>query len=84
MIREKVAQILGSSNFMAVLTDGSQARKTGSDKEMVLIRTERNGNIYNNILNNILITFCKCVYPRISSKILSPICIHEKRITRNV
>ena len=29
--------------FMSVLTDGSQARKTGSDKEMVLIRTERAG-----------------------------------------
>jgi len=42
-VREKCAVILGSSKFMSVLTDGSQARKTGSDREMVLIRTERAG-----------------------------------------
>lgn len=42
-VREKCAVILGSSNFMSILTDGSQARKTGSDKEMVLIRTKRAG-----------------------------------------
>ena len=39
---EKCAVILGSANFMSLLTDGSQARKTGHEKEMVLVRTERN------------------------------------------
>ena len=34
------------SHFMSVLTDGSQAIKTWSDKEMVLVQTERNGNNY--------------------------------------
>ena len=42
-ISEKTAAIIGSSNFMFILTDGSLARKTGSEKELVLIRTERNG-----------------------------------------
>lgn len=42
-IIEKVGVVLASSHFMSILTDGSQARKTGSDKEMVLVRTERNG-----------------------------------------
>ena len=28
---------------MSLLSDGSQARKTNSDKEMVLVRVERNG-----------------------------------------
>ena len=40
---EKCAVVLATSNFMSVLTDGSQARKTGSDKEMVLIRIDRQG-----------------------------------------
>ena len=35
--------ILGSSNFFPILSDGSQARKTKSEKELVLICTERNG-----------------------------------------
>ena len=43
-IREKVAVILCSANFFALLSDGSQARKTGADKEMVMVRVERNGN----------------------------------------
>lgn len=43
-VTEKCAVILASNNFMALLTDGSQAKKTGDDKEMVLVRTERNGN----------------------------------------
>ena len=42
-ISEKTAAILGNSNFMSILTDGSQATKTGSEKGLVLIRTERNG-----------------------------------------
>ena len=37
--------MLASSNFFAILSDGSQARKTGYDKELVMIRTERNGKI---------------------------------------
>ena len=42
-VEEKCAVILGSKNFMTLLSDGSQARKTKSDKEMVMIRIERNG-----------------------------------------
>ena len=43
-ITKKVAIILASAHFVSVLTHGSQTRKTGSDKEMVLVRTQRNGN----------------------------------------
>ena len=42
-VTEKCVVILGSKNFMSLLTDGSQARKTLDDKEMVLVRVERNG-----------------------------------------
>ena len=42
-VREKCAVVLGSGSFMSILSDGSQARKTGKEKELVLIRTERNG-----------------------------------------
>lgn len=42
-VKEKHAAILASSNFMTLLIDSSQARKTGSEKEMILIRTERAG-----------------------------------------
>ena len=42
-VKEKCAVILASSNFMSILSDGSQARKTGKEKELVLIRCERNG-----------------------------------------
>ena len=45
-VKERVAAFLASSHFMSVLTDGSQARKTGSDKEMVLIRIERNREFF--------------------------------------
>ena len=34
---------MASSHFSSLLSDGSQARKTGSDKELVLIRVERGG-----------------------------------------
>ena len=44
-ITEKCAGILAGSHAMNILTDGSQARKTGSDKEMVLVRIERQGNV---------------------------------------
>lgn len=43
---EKVAAIIASKNAMSLLSDGSQARKTKSDKEMVLIRVERNGKTH--------------------------------------
>lgn len=42
-VTEKVRKILNDSPFMSLLTDGSQARKTGDDKEMMLARVERNG-----------------------------------------
>ena len=42
-VKEKCAVILGSRHFMSLLSDGSQARKTGKEKELVLIRCERNG-----------------------------------------
>ena len=42
-VREKTAIILASGHFMSILSDGSQARKTGKEKELVLVRTERNG-----------------------------------------
>ena len=45
VIQEKVAAVLASGHFFAVLSDGSQARKTGSDKELVMVRVERNGKI---------------------------------------
>ena len=35
-VTEKVAGITASSDFISILSDGSQARKTGSEKEMVL------------------------------------------------
>ena len=34
-VKERVAGILGSSNFLSILTDGSQVCKTGSDKKLV-------------------------------------------------
>ena len=42
-ISEKVAAVVASCHFISILMDGSQARKTKSEKEMVLIRSERNG-----------------------------------------
>lgn len=42
-VQEKCAIILASSEFMSILSDGSQARKTGKEKELVLVRCERNG-----------------------------------------
>ena len=42
-VKEKCAIILASGNFMSILSDGSQARKTKQEKELVLVRTERNG-----------------------------------------
>ena len=42
-VKEKCAVILGSTHFMSLLSDGSQARRTGKEKELVLIRFKRNG-----------------------------------------
>lgn len=42
-VREKIAGILISKDFISILSDGSQARKTGADKEMIISRTERDG-----------------------------------------
>lgn len=42
-VREKCAVVLASGYFMSILSDGSQARKTGREKELVLVRTERSG-----------------------------------------
>ena len=42
-IQEKVAVIMASSHFFSLLSDGSEARKTDFDKELVLIRIERGG-----------------------------------------
>ena len=45
-VKERVVAFLASSDFMSILTDRSQAQKTGIDKEMILIRTERNGEFF--------------------------------------
>lgn len=42
-IREKLAIILCSSNAFCCLSDGLQAKKTGSEKELVLVRVIRGG-----------------------------------------
>ena len=49
-VQEKVTGILVKKDFMSLLTDGSQARKTGDDKEMVLLRIEHNGIYSRNVL----------------------------------
>ena len=43
-IREHLSNILGSAAAFSVLSDGSQARKTGSEKELIYVRTSRAGN----------------------------------------
>ena len=37
--------MLASANFFVVLSDVSEARRTGSDKELIMVRVERNGKI---------------------------------------
>ena len=44
-VSEKVAVILMIKNAMSILSDGSQARKTKTDKEMVLVRVEKCGKL---------------------------------------
>ena len=46
-IKEKWVAILTSSNVMSLLTEGFQAWKTGSEKEIVLIWIERAGKEIN-------------------------------------
>ena len=43
VVKENCAVILASSNFISILCDGSQARKTGREKEIMLVRCDRNG-----------------------------------------
>lgn len=43
-VREKCSQIIKQSNFLSLLSDGSQARKTSKEKELILLRTQRNGH----------------------------------------
>ena len=38
-VREKLSEIVSSSLFISCLSDGSQARKTGKEKELVLFRS---------------------------------------------
>ena len=38
-VKEKVAAIIVSKNFMAILSESSQARKTNNEKELVLVKT---------------------------------------------
>ena len=40
---ETCASIISKSPFVSILSDGSQARKTKDEKELVLLRTVRNG-----------------------------------------
>ena len=58
-IQEKVAVIMASSHFCSLLSDESQARKTGSDKELVVIRTER--VVYQFILHSVSLKYLALV-----------------------
>ncbi|XP_050392676.1 uncharacterized protein LOC126811174 [Patella vulgata] len=42
-VRDKITGIIESASAFSLLTDGSQARKTNSEKELVLIRVVRDG-----------------------------------------
>ena len=42
-VKDKVAAILVEKEFVSCLSDGSQARKTGDEMELILTRVERNG-----------------------------------------
>lgn len=43
-VKVKCSQILKQSNFLYLVSDGSQAWKTSKEKELNLIRTKRDGN----------------------------------------
>ena len=42
-MREKVAGIVANKKFMVMLSNGSQARKTHDEKELVLLRIKKEG-----------------------------------------
>ena len=42
-VRSKISSILTSSSSFSLLTDGSQARKTKSEKELIFLRTVKGG-----------------------------------------
>ena len=42
-INTKLKMVLDSANFFSILSDGSQPRKTGSEKELVYIRVVKDG-----------------------------------------
>ena len=42
-IRERLALILCSTNAFSILSDGSEARKTGMEKELVFVRAIKGG-----------------------------------------
>ena len=43
VVTKKCYAIIDSKPFFGLLTGGSQARKTGDDKEMVLLKTDYKG-----------------------------------------
>ena len=43
VVTKKCCEIIYSKPFFGLLTDGSQARKTADDKEMVLLKTDYKG-----------------------------------------
>ena len=52
-IKQILVETLDKANFFCVLTDGSQARKTGDDKELVMTRVMKGGTYSNEILNDL-------------------------------
>ena len=45
VVTKKCCEIIDSKSFFGLLTDASQVRKTGDDKEMVLLKTDYKGLI---------------------------------------
>ena len=42
-IREEISKLVADATAFSILSDGSQARKTGSEKELIFIRVMKNG-----------------------------------------
>ncbi|KAK6192681.1 hypothetical protein SNE40_004112 [Patella caerulea] len=42
-MRKKLCDVINETKFFTVLSDGSQARKTGHEKELIMIKTVRDG-----------------------------------------
>ena len=42
-VREAVTKLLQTTSFLSILSDGSQARKVKSEKELILTRVVKNG-----------------------------------------